>query len=223
MRWGPTFCHILICSFVFPIICVNFCLPALILWSSQLAFALFACCLYRSLSFLLLQFQKHRQSPWVIRPSRNQPLHFLELFLCHQSVRVPMRPVPGALVTEWWEGFLGVEFILKWSLYLQMMIRPHLKVSNGGLVLRPMQEPTARQPRGKLGYWTTTDLLCCGWFPVGDGWDHRTRGSLLILDFFWLKASFLASWGAVNAFLWHTTLLSKKSLPSFEIAPVLSA
>lgn len=33
------------------------CLPALILWSSQFALALFACCSCRSLSFLLLQSQ----------------------------------------------------------------------------------------------------------------------------------------------------------------------
>lgn len=222
MRWGPTFCHILICVFAFPIIGVNFCLPAMILWSSQFAFALFAHCLYQNLSFLLLQFQKHRRSPWVIRPSRNQPLHFLELFLCHQSVHVPMWPVLGALVTEQWEGFLGVEFILQWSVPsdddqttpLGLKWRLSTKADAG---------TNSQTARGKLGYWTTADLLCCRWLPVGDGWDHRTRDSLLIPDFSWLKASLLASWGAVNAFLWHTTLLSKKSPPSFETAPVLSA
>lgn len=117
---------------------------------------------------------------------------------------VLMLPVLGGSLTEWWEGFLGMEFILKWSVCLQTTIRLY---SAWRLGSKTNAKANRHQSRG--GSWNTGPSL--PFSVVGDGWDHHTREILLILNFSWIQASLLAAWVAVNGFLWHTALLAKKT------------
>lgn len=223
MRWGPTFCHILICSF-----CISHYLCELL--SPCYDSVIQSVCLCSLCSLLISE--SELSSPSV---SKTQTIS-----LSHKTFQEPTSSFPGTVplspkctcphvacsgCTRDW----AMRGIPRRGIHSQMISVPSdddqttplgLKWRLGTKADAGTNSQTAR---GKLGYWTTADLLCCRWLPVGDGWDHRTRDSLLIPDFSWLKASLLASWGAVNAFLWHTTLLSKKSPPSFETAPVLSA
>lgn len=145
------------------------------------------------------------------------------------SVLLSPNPYRSPCGLFWVDSWLSYERVsLAWNsfsndLWTFPWWSAHNSWSQIEVVLKSLQEPTTKQLRGKLGYRATSALLCHGWLPVSDGWDHGTKGSLLILDFFWIQASLPAAWGAVKAFLWHTTPLSKKTSPSYEIAPLLSA